>query len=118
MPGRGETSANGELLTVKFRYKQPAGSSSKLLSRTLRNRDAAWQDASENFRFSAAVAGFGLLLRGSRYSGNMDMDKVADMARGARGRDVAGHRAGFIELVEQAKAMYSPRQVGYQDYRE
>jgi Ca-activated chloride channel family protein len=119
MPGRGEPSATGELLTVKFRYKQPAGSSSKLLSRTLRNRDAAWQDASENFRFSAAAAGFGLLLRGSQYSGNMDMDKVASMARGARGRDVAGHRAEFIGLVESAKAMYSPRQVGYrQDYRE
>lgn len=119
MPGRGEASAKGELLTVKFRYKQPAGASSKLLSRTLRNRDAAWQDASENFRFSAAAAGFGLLLRGSQYSGDMDMDKVAALARGARGRDVAGHRAEFIGLVEQAKAMYSPHKVGYrQDYRE
>ncbi|MEO6096910.1 MAG: VWA domain-containing protein [Fibrobacteria bacterium] len=106
-------SSNGELLTVKFRYKQPAGAASKLLSRTLRNRDVAWQDASENFRFSAAAAGFGLLLRGSRYSGNLDLEKVAAMARGARGRDLAGHRAEFLDLVESAKALYAPRQVGY-----
>jgi Ca-activated chloride channel family protein len=120
--GRGEASSegssNGELLTVKFRYKQPAGSTSKLLSRTLRNRDAAWQDASENFRFSAAAAGFGMLLRGSQYSGNLDLDKVAAMARGARGRDLAGHRSGFVDLVESAKALYAPRQVGYRHYAE
>jgi Ca-activated chloride channel family protein len=114
--GFGGGSSDGELLTVKFRYKQPTGSTSKLLSRTLRNGDAAWQDASENFRFSAAAAGFGLLLRGSQYSGNLDLDKVASMARGARGRDQAGHRAEFITLVEQAKSLYAPRQVGYRQY--
>ncbi len=116
--GFGGEPADGELLTVKFRYKQPAGNTSKLLSRTLGNRDAAWQDASENFRFSAAAAGFGLLLRGSQYAGNMDLDKVSALARGARGRDIAGHRAEFIELVEQAKSLYTSRQVGYSRNRE
>ncbi|MDB5106692.1 MAG: uncharacterized protein JWP91_4381 [Fibrobacteres bacterium] len=116
--GSGKGSADGELLTVKFRYKQPTGSASKLLSRTLRDRDAAWQDASENFRFSAAAAGFGLLLRGSQYAGNMDLDKVAAMARGSRGRDTAGHRAEFISLVESAKTLYAPGQVGYRQNRE
>ncbi|MDQ3001612.1 MAG: VWA domain-containing protein [Fibrobacterota bacterium] len=109
--------ANGELLTVKFRYKQPSGTTSKLLSRTLRNRDVAWQVASENFRFSAAAAGFGLLLRGSQYSGNLDLDKVADLARGARGRDIAGHRAEFITLVESAKSLSGSGQVGYRQNR-
>ncbi|HKP95831.1 MAG TPA: VWA domain-containing protein [Fibrobacteria bacterium] len=116
--GSGEGGRNGELLTVKFRYKQPAGTSSKLLSRTLRNGDAAWQDASENFRFSAAAAGFGLILRGSRYRGNLDLDKVAAMARGAKGRDLQGRRAEFLTLVETAKSLAGADQVGYRQYGE
>ncbi len=114
----GAPAKSEEMLTVKFRYKQPQGSTSKLLSRTLRNRDAAWQDASENFRFSAAAAGFGMLLRNSRYSGGLDFDKVASMARGARGRDVEGHRAEFVTLVQQARDLAGNRQVGYRQYRE
>jgi Ca-activated chloride channel family protein len=114
----GGKSADGELLTVKFRYKQPDGSTSRLLSRVLRSNDAAWQDASENFRFSAAAAGFGLVLRGSRYRGNLDLDKVASIARGARGRDLQGHRAEFIGLVETAETLMAGNQVGYRRYRE
>ncbi|MDB5049088.1 MAG: uncharacterized protein JWO30_2159 [Fibrobacteres bacterium] len=116
--GSSEGNAGGELLTVKFRYKQPAGATSKLLSRTLRNGDGAWQDASENFRFSAAAAGFGLILRGSQYRGNLDLDKVAGMARGSRGRDLEGHRAEFISLVETAKTLTGENQVGYRQNRE
>jgi Ca-activated chloride channel homolog len=103
--GFGGGEDKGELLTVKFRYKQPNGTTSKLLSRTLANKDVAWQDASQNFRFSAAVAGFGLVLRGSQYRGNLDLDKVASMGRGAKGRDLEGHRAEFLTLVETAKAL-------------
>jgi Ca-activated chloride channel family protein len=114
----GAKSADAELLTVKFRYKQPNGSASKLLSRVLRSNDAAWQDASENFRFSAAAAGFGLVLRGSQYRGNLDLDKVASIARGARGRDLQGHRAEFIGLVESAETLMGGNQVGYRGYRE
>ncbi len=103
--GFGGTDESGELLTVKFRYKQPTGSTSKLLTRTLCDKSVAWQDASQNFRFSAAAAGFGLVLRGSQYRGNLDLDKVASMARGARGRDIDGHRAEFLNLVETAKSL-------------
>jgi Ca-activated chloride channel family protein len=114
----GHGNAGGELLTVKFRYKQPNGSSSKLLSRVLSDRDAAWQDASENFRFSAAAAGFGLMLRGSRFAGDLDYDKVASIARGAKGRDLQGHRAEFISLVETARTLSGAGQVGYRQNRE
>jgi Ca-activated chloride channel family protein len=107
-----------ELLTVKFRYKQPAGSASKLLSRTLANRDVAWQDASQNFRFSAAAAGFGLILRNSQYRGNLDLDKVASMGRGAKGRDLDGHRAEFLGLVETAKSLGGYSQVDNRRYED
>lgn len=104
---------DAELLTVKFRYKQPSGGSSKLIVRALKDRDAAWQDASEDFRFASAAAGFGLLLRDSRFRGDLDFDKVAAMARGARGRDREGHRAEFATLVEQARALAGNGRVGY-----
>ncbi len=105
-----------ELLTVKFRYKQPNGNTSKLISRVLRNKDQAWQDASENFRFSAAAAGFGLLLRGSQYRGNLNYDKVLAMARGARGRDLEGHRSEFLSLVATARTLSGYGRVGSMRY--
>jgi len=111
-------SRDAELLTVKFRYKQPGGGSSKLISRVLKDRDAAWQDASEDYRFAAAAAGFGLVLRGSRYRGDLDFDKVAAMAAGARGRDLQGRRAEFATLVEQARALAGNGRVGYRGYGE
>lgn len=115
--GRGQQAA--ELLTVKFRYKQPNGSASKLIVRTLKDKDAAWQDASEDFRFASAAAGFGLVLRGSRFRGDLDFGKVAAMARGARGRDLQGRRAEFATLVEQAGALAGNGRVGYRGgYRE
>jgi Ca-activated chloride channel family protein len=115
--GRGREAA--ELLTVKFRYKQPAGSASKLIVRTLKDGDAAWQDASEDFRFAAAAAGFGLALRESRFRGDLDFGKVAAMARGARGRDPQGRRAEFAALVDQAGALAGNGRVGYRGgYRE
>jgi len=115
--GFGGHDAGGELLTVKFRYKQPNGSTSKLLTRTLKNRDAAWQDASQNFRFSAAAAGFGMVLRNSQYRGNLDFDKVAVLGRGARGRDLDGHRAEFLTLVETAKSLSGYNRVGRAENR-
>ncbi|MBW8889189.1 MAG: von Willebrand factor type A domain-containing protein [Fibrobacteres bacterium] len=109
---------DAELLTVKFRYKQPGGSTSKLISRSLKGNDAAWQDASEDFRFAAAAAGFGLVLRGSRFRGDLDFDKVAAMANGARGRDTQGRRAEFATLVDQARALAGNGRVGYRGYGE
>jgi Ca-activated chloride channel family protein len=104
--------ASAELLTVKFRYKDPNGSRSKLLSRSLEDSDLAWERASEDFRFSAAAAGFGMLLRGSEHKGELDYGRVLAMAREARGEDAQGHRAEFIRLVETAKHLSAGRRVG------
>jgi Ca-activated chloride channel family protein len=101
-----------EILTVKFRYKDPNGSKSKLITRLLKDHDTSWENASDNFRFSAAAAGFGLLLRDSQYKGSLDYDRVIAMAKGAQGRDPEGHRAEFIHLAEAAKLLAANTQVG------
>ncbi|MCU0382863.1 MAG: von Willebrand factor type A domain-containing protein, partial [Cyclobacteriaceae bacterium] len=55
---------NGELLTVKFRYKKPDEDTSKLLVNVLSAKETNINEASRNVKWSAAVAGFGMLLRG------------------------------------------------------
>jgi Ca-activated chloride channel family protein len=104
--------ASGELLTVKFRYKDPNGTRSKLLSRVLIDKGAAWERSTEDFRFSAAAAGFGMLLRGSQHKGDLDYAQVLSMAREAKGADREGHRAEFIRLVEGAKLLATSQRLG------
>ena len=66
-----------------------------------------WKEASERFRFAAAVAGFGQLLRGGRYTTAFGYDDVLTLARGARGTDPFGYRGEFLTLVGLAKSLDS-----------
>ena len=60
------------------------------------------EDTSEAFRFSAAAAGFGLLLQHYEPAWDFDHDDVRELARTAFGDDVFGHRGEFVELVKIA----------------
>jgi Ca-activated chloride channel homolog len=88
-----------ELLTVKFRYKTPQGSESQLIEHSLLDKSTKLEQTSDNFRFAAAVAGFGMLLRDSKFKGNLNYEKVAELAQNARGKDEEGYRAEFIRLI-------------------
>jgi Ca-activated chloride channel family protein len=92
-----------ELLTVKFRYKKPTGKKSRLIVKTL-DCDIE-ENGTDNFGFSAAVAGFGMLLRGSKYKGDLTYDRVLSMAKKAKGQDPNGYRNEFINLVERAQVI-------------
>jgi Ca-activated chloride channel family protein len=94
----------GELLTVKVRYKNPTEEKAKELSRIVYNDPLKWQQSSDHFRFAAAVAEFGLLLRESPYRQQSNWQQVLTIARGARGDDADGCRGGFIEMVESLPA--------------
>lgn len=94
---------NGEFATIKFRYKKPDGEKSILIEKVIPNRTVTLIEASNNFKFSASVAGFGMLLRNSEYKGENDYDKVLELARDSKGKDADGYRAEFINLVELAK---------------
>jgi Ca-activated chloride channel family protein len=95
-----EASATNELATIKFRYKKPDSDKSILITEIIPHAAIPIAQTSNNFRFSAAVAGFGMLLRDSEYKGSMDYNQVLAMARGAKGPDKDGYRAEFIRLVE------------------
>lgn len=92
---------SAEWLTVKMRYKQPDGDASKEVSAVL----AAEGAMSEDFRFAAAVAEFGLVLRDSPYKGAASFDAAAERAEGAMQFDPNGHRAEFVQLVRKAKGL-------------
>ncbi len=91
---------SGELMTVKVRYKEPEGSTSKLLSFPV--ADDHEGEASRDFRFSAAVAGFGMLLKGSEHKGDATFPMVRKLADGARGSDPQGRRAELVRLIDTA----------------
>jgi Ca-activated chloride channel family protein len=92
-----------EIMTVKLRYKAPDGDTSKLISETIKNKAGSFNETSDNYRFSAAVAGFGMMLRDSEFKGNVDFDKVLNWANGSKGTDKEGYRAEFLRLIESAK---------------
>jgi Ca-activated chloride channel family protein len=89
-----------ELLTVKFRYKKPNGSRSRLIEEVLYNDPVRFKYSSDNFRFSAAVAGFGMLLRDSKYVVGFTFDDVYRIAKNAKGKDEFGYRAEFLKMVD------------------
>ncbi len=94
---------SSEVATVKLRYKAPLGRQSRLLEVPVRAGASA--APSEAFRFSAAVAAFGMLLRDSAYRGNASYALVDELARGALGVDPGGYRREFLGLVQGASRL-------------
>lgn len=93
---------DGELLTVKIRYKQPEGSKSKLVVKTVKSTDKNWKYASDNFKWSAAIAEFGMILRNSAYINMNSYEQVISLAKESKGEDEFGYRAEFIRLIQSA----------------
>lgn len=98
-------SNSDEILTVKFRYKKPDGDVSKLIEKPLLDKMVTWEYTSDNFKFSAAVAAFGMLLRDSEYKGNITYNDILKIAKSSKGEDKEGYRSEFITLVEKAKLL-------------
>jgi Ca-activated chloride channel family protein len=94
------TAFAGEMLNVNIRYKQPDGDESVLLSHPVR-MPRQNQRLSDDFRFAAAVAEFGMLLRESEHRGGASVEDVLSLARGAMGSDPNQHRAGFVQMVQE-----------------
>lgn len=94
-----------EWLTLKLRYKQPDGDQSTLIEIPVKGKVKTFNDATNNFRFAASVAGFGMLLRNSEYKGELSYSVVQEMARNARGKDEDGFKAEMIRLIKTAETL-------------
>jgi len=92
-----------ELMLLKLRYKQPDGEQSQLLSFPVIDKGGTFAGASEDFRFAAAVAAFGMIMRNSPYKGDYTVDGVIELADGSLGKgDDMAYRKEFVELARQA----------------
>ena len=107
----GEAAADGgafadEIAFVKVRYKLPGSGAVDEIARAVTAADAfgSVDAAPADLRFAAAVAGFGQLLRGGRYTGAFGYDDVVALAQGAKGDDPFGYRAEFVGLARLAKS--------------
>ncbi len=100
-----EPDPDAELLTIKLRYKKPDGNRSILIEEPVKGRVVDPEMTSDNFRFSAAVAEFGLLLRDSEYVRDANYDDVILLAEKAKGNDKEGYRSEFIQLVKTMKVL-------------
>ncbi len=101
--------SSGELMTVKVRYKAPNGDTSKLLSRSVKGAPGELAKMSADFRWTAAIAGFGMMLRDSPHRSNLTWKQVENLAEGALGADTEGYRKQALEMIRAAaKAPATP----------
>jgi Ca-activated chloride channel family protein len=98
-----KTSGGNDLMTVKFRYKKPDGETSKLIVHPLVNENVSLEKTSDNFRWAASVAAFGMMLRESEFLNKYSEDSIIRLAQGAKGEDKEGYRAEFISLMKADK---------------
>ncbi|WP_353645621.1 VWA domain-containing protein [Mesorhizobium sp. WSM2239] len=99
----------GEYAFVKIRYKLPDGDVSKLITTpvTTANEAPSLAAASEDQRFSVAVAAFGQKLRNADQTEKLSYDRIIEIAAAARGADPYGYRSEFLSLVRLASALDS-----------
>jgi Ca-activated chloride channel family protein len=95
--------ASPESLVVKLRYKRPTEDRSQRIEHGVVDQGVDYANASDDFKFAAAVAGFGMLLRDSPDKGNLTYPAVIELAEASKGSDRSGYRAEFVELVRKAE---------------
>ncbi len=99
----------GELLTVKLRYKLPSEETSRKLEVPVIDSMRVFNQASDDFRFAAAVAGFGMILRNSPFKGSATFQSVMQIADTSRQFDPQGYRADFVRMVGEASRLAGNR---------
>jgi Ca-activated chloride channel family protein len=101
---------SNELLTLKLRYKFPGDETSQLMEQAVADSNASFDDADNDFRFAAAVAGFGMQLRQSDHRGDWPYDAIRRTATSALGSDQHGFRKEFVKLVCAAEQLSEQNQ--------
>ena len=94
---------SGDLATIKFRYKKPDGVKSIEMIKVIENKSIPLKSSSDDFKFSAAVAWFGLKLRDSNLVPDKSSDAIKKLAKEGLSNDEDGYKAEFIRLVEIVK---------------
>ncbi|MBI5094690.1 MAG: VWA domain-containing protein [Candidatus Hydrogenedentes bacterium] len=97
--------ASGELMTIKIRYKDPNADASKRIDAPVTDPGQGYDQSSRDYRWAAAVAEYGMVLRDSQFKGTATIDSARAIAEGSNGFDPRGQRAEFINLLVTAKTL-------------
>lgn len=99
------TNNSAEMLTIKFRYKEPKEDKSSMKQVSVLDKPVQLAKTSDDFRFASAVAEFAMLLRNSDFKQQASYDALISRAKSAKGKDLEGYRAAFLSLAESAKLL-------------
>ncbi len=105
VPADASAKADADSFVVNLRYKKPAESASTLIQRPVVDRGLDYREASDDFKFSTAVAGFGMLLRRSPSAGTLTYPGVVELATPSLAHDPSGYRKEFVGLVQKAQQL-------------
>ncbi len=94
-----------EYAFFKIRYKLPNEDVSKLITMPVTKANEVSAAASDDVRFSTAVAAFGQKLRGTDSLASYSYADIARLGAGSRGDDAFGYRSEFLSLVRLADAL-------------
>ncbi len=103
--------ANGELATVKLRYKAPEGSTSELITAPIKDETKPFASASSDFKFASSVAAFGMNLRESPNRGDLSLEQILETANqnvNFKGKPDE-YRKEFVELIKQTRSLKNNR---------
>lgn len=100
-----QSNSSDEMMTIKFRYKEPHSEKSMLKAVAIKDKPMALSATSDDFRFAAAVAEFGMLLCESEFKQGATFQQAISLAKGAKANDEDGYRSEFVRLAESAKSL-------------
>jgi Ca-activated chloride channel family protein len=93
---------SGELGFLKLRYKLPGENTSTLLSTPVFE---GMGQATDDIRFSVAIAGYGQLLSDSKYLNGWSYEDAIALANETKGDDAFGYRSEAIKLMRLANTL-------------
>lgn len=107
-----------ELATINIRYKEPEENESRLESQVV-EVSAYDKKMSADMSFAAGVAAFGMILRGSDYSGNANYSMVLALAEaGCHANLDDENRADYIEMLREQFIELVEKEMSNHPYRE
>jgi Ca-activated chloride channel family protein len=105
-PAEGKAALDKELGHLRLRYKTPEAGASQLIEIPLqRHAIKPISNVSSDFRFATAVAGYGQLLRGGKYTGAWSYADALQLASQSVGSDRFGYRGEFLRMLNLTQSL-------------
>jgi len=102
--GQAGVAALAAACTVRAEYRLPDGGA-RVIAVNPGGPVGRFEGASEDFRFAATVAGFGMILRNSPYKGTCTVAGMLKQAQSALGDDRLGRRSKFVAVLREATGL-------------